>query len=438
VNESLQGYQKFNVVDANGERGTFFAYVSTAPYLTPYLATASEALASSQVLYVDSDIANLMGDSPSPGALPDGSVISIMSNSGFTNVYSAIASPDGNHANDVITDVLTNPTIGLTVDLSWLVKGLGFNAANVTPALPDYIRGVGRPTVTAVDGGPPFTIALHGYQTFEYLGADGEPIGEFNAVTTPTTDAVGFHTQALLVTGYPETGQGDAPPIGTVYNTINFNNLSNVYSSIPQDDGTSKISDILTDTQTGQTIDLSWLVQGYDASKGLTDGTNIWSFDFGDGYTIAASDAQEVFTGVNGLPPLTASFQGVQVFEVKHGSGSAGTFTAYVTTLPTMWSLNAAEGLLVTDSSSSAVPVGSVFDVQTFPFGFQTTYSDLVGAGANGQNLITETLTTPWGTELDVSWLVQGIDAASGLDPTIANPLVSFMNKAWLDLFHLF
>ena len=90
------------------------------------------------------------------------------------NVYSAIASADGNHANDVVTDILTNTRTGQTIDLSWLVNGLGFNAADVTPALPDYIQGVGDPTVTAVTGLPPLTIALQGYQTFEYLGADGE------------------------------------------------------------------------------------------------------------------------------------------------------------------------------------------------------------------------------------------------------------------------
>ena len=70
---------------------------------------------------------------------------------------------------------------------------------------------------------------------------------------TTTTDIFGFYTEALLVTGYPDTGPGDAPPIGSVYNTINFLNLSNVYSSIPQGDGTDKITNILTNTSTGQT-----------------------------------------------------------------------------------------------------------------------------------------------------------------------------------------
>ena len=168
----------------------------------PPLRSSHSAISSSasrrpntQVLYVDSGVANLLGDSPGTGALPDGSVISTTRFGGdFVNVYSAIASPDGNHANDVVTDILTNTRTGQTIDLSWLVNGLGFNAADVTPALPDYITGVGDPTVTAVTGLPPLTIAVQGYQTFEYLGADGEPIGHFNAVTTTTTDGFDFHT----------------------------------------------------------------------------------------------------------------------------------------------------------------------------------------------------------------------------------------------------
>ena len=76
VNQSIQGYQKFNFVDANGNTGTFYAYVSTAPYLTPHLPTREQHLRATKVLYVDSGVANLLGDSPGTGALPDGSVIS--------------------------------------------------------------------------------------------------------------------------------------------------------------------------------------------------------------------------------------------------------------------------------------------------------------------------------------------------------------------------
>ena len=98
VNESIQGYQKFNVVDANGNPGTFYAYVTTAPYL----ASPSDHLPAARYLYVDSGIANLLGESPGTGALPDGSVISMSSSGGsFVNVYSAIAGDDPNNGNDV-------------------------------------------------------------------------------------------------------------------------------------------------------------------------------------------------------------------------------------------------------------------------------------------------------------------------------------------------
>ena len=427
VKESIQGYQKFNVVDANGNpAGTFYGYVST----NPYLANPSEAPTSTQVIYVDSGIANLLGDSPVTGALPDGSVITVERgfNGAFVGVYSAIPSTTPGGAGTV-TLTLTDTNTGRTIDLSRLIR---YNAADLTPALPDYINGVGDPTVTAITGHPPTWIAVQGYQTFEYLGSDGSPVGNFNAVVTTTKDIFGFHTEALLVTGYPDTGQGDAaPPIGSVYNTINFLNLSNVYSSIPQDDGTGIITNILTNTSTGQTRDLSWLFQRNDASAGLTDPSGpAQAFSFG-GYTISpAQDHPEVFTGVNGLPPMNASIQGEQLFDFTHGTDS-GTFTAVVTTLPIG---DHAQGLLVTSSSDPAtVPVGSVFDVRTYPFGFVSTYASLVGAGANGQNLITQTLVTPWGVDIDLSRRVQGLDAAAGLNP--ADGFVSFANKPWLELF---
>ncbi len=98
-----------------------------------------------------------------------------------------------------------------------------------------------------------------------------------------------------------------------------------------------------------------------------------------------------------------------------------------------MWLINDGQALLVTESSSPAVPVGSVFDIATDGNGFVTTYADLVGVGANGKNLITVTVTTPWGMDIDVSWLYQNVDAAAGLDP--ADGLVSFANASWLELF---
>ncbi len=105
--------------------------------------------------------------------------------------------------------------------------------------------------------------------------------------------------------------------------------------------------------------------------------------------------------------------------------------------MPTMAESNYAEALLVTSSSDpNVVPVGSVFDVSTYGGGWENIYADLAGAGANGHDVITDTLVTPWGTDIDLSWLLQGTDAAAGLNPS--DGLVSFLDTAWLDLFHLF
>lgn len=433
VNESIQGYQSFDVANGGTPLGTVYGYESTAPYLAPHI-DINNSLVGSQVLYVDSGVANLLGETPGTNPLPDGSVISTTWSGGGTleSVYSAI--PGAGGAPDKVTDILVNTVTGQSFDLSWLVNGLGFDAANVTPALPSYITGIGDPVVTAVNGLPPLTIALQGTQHFDYNPTDG-PGGTFGGLETTTTDGLGFHTEAILVT---KDVTGGAPAVGSVFNTIDWHNLSNVYSSIPQGDGTDKVTDILTNTQTGQTIDLSSLFQAYDASKGLTDGTNIQPFDFG-GNTIAPdSSSPEVFTGINGLPPGNASIQGVQDFLVTDANHApAGSFTADVTTIPQMWFSNNAESLLVTDSQIASIPNGSVFDIQSYGFGFENIYADLAtGSLTDGTpNTITDTLVTPLGN-LDLSWLYQSLDAANGLNPS--DGLVSFLDAAWLDLIHLF
>ncbi len=424
VNETLQGYQEFNVSDSTGALGTAYGYESTAPYLTPYLPGSSDALSSSQVIYVDSDVP---GGPGTAGALPDGSVVSTTwTGQYFEDIYSAIpgAGPGGT---DLVTDTLKTP-FG-TIDLSQFINSLGFDAANVQSALPSYITGVDDPTVTAVNGLPPLTIALQGTQEFNDTEGSG---GTFDGLETTTRDGFGFHTEAILVT---QDLSGNAPPVGTVYNTIDFHNLSNVYSSVPGADGKDVVTDILTNTTTGKTTDLSGLFLLDDASKGLTDGTNIQPFSF-DAYQISATpDSPEEFTGINGLPPGNASFQGLQAFDFTHGADT-GTFNADVTTMPTLAYSNYAEALLVTSSSDpDTLPVGSVLDVSTLPSGLENIYADLPGMGTDGHNLITDTLVTSFG-DYNLSWLVQGLDASAGLSP--ADGLVNFLDAGWLDLLHMF
>ena len=425
VNASLQGYQQFDVFgnDSDDPAGHFYAYVSTVPYLASRADIADEELTTSQVLYVSPDVPGY--EDPTGIAPTVGSVISTTGSFGglFTNVYSA--TPSGETT--TITDILKTP-FG-NIDLSQFVNVLGVDAVNVPSVLPNGITATSDPVITAVGGVPPFTIDHQGYQSFQY----GEnPDATFNAIQTTTTDLVGFHTEAFLVTG--DTGTADSLPIGSVYNTIDFYDLSNVYSSIPQPDGTDEVTDILTDTNTGQSLDLSPIFSPYDASAGLDDGSLLRPISFGDDIIKAAPDAQLTYTGINGLPPGNFSIQGTGQFGVYDDGADtpSSTFEADVTTIQPMFVSSFTETLLVTDSPDPALPDGSIINFASFGLGFENYYTDLAGLGPDGQNLITDTFVTPFGN-LDLSWLYASLDASAGLTP--AEGLASFADQPWLDLF---
>lgn len=436
-NGAVQGYQHFDIMQGGKDLGTVYGYESTSPYLGPNLPGGinaepglSQVGTASQVLYVDSDVPG-----GSSGVLPNGSVIATwpLDGTAYENVYSAIPSPtSGDPA--TVTDYLVNTTTNQTINLSGLVNDLGItDAANTTPALPDYITGVGDPTVTGVGGLPPLTIALSGTQEFSDDAAG--QTGDFNAVETTTTDGFGFHTEALLVT---QDINGSAPAVGSVFNTIDLGHLQNVYSSIPGADGKDVVTDILTNTKTDATINLSSLFTGDDASAGLTDGSNVQSFFDGTGYTIVP-DGQETFTGVDGLPPSNASIQGTEQFEVYHnGVPVPGeTFTADVTTVPQMALSNDAEALLVTSDDGGTggtapgdlPPVGSVFDIQSDGYGDEHVYSDLAATSPGGHDVISDWFVTPIFGNFNLSPFYQDLDAADGLNK------VSFADALSSDLF---
>ena len=436
VNESVQGYQKFDVYDGDTVTGSFYAYVSTASYRTPYLFGSKDK--SSQVLYVDSSIGKLFGDEPSTAFLPDGSVISTYSIGTLRNVYQAIPGNDPNSgSDDVVNDYLTDTRSGKVTDLTALIRGLGFNAAYVPPILPTYIRGVGNPVATSISALPPITIGVQGYQTFEHLDANGQPDGQFYAVITTTEDTIGFKTQALLVTGYPEGQQGNSPAVGTVFNTVKYGDLLIVYRSEPQATGPAKVTVTIQNVKTPDAtpLDVSWLYQDSNASQGLTDGTNVYPFTFAKGYTVTpTAGEQELFTGVNGLPPVSATVSSNQVFTVTKDGQELGTFTAVVTTTPKMLLTSKSQALLVTASNVADVPVGSVFDVYTTSSGAQRIYTDLVGKGTDGTNKVTLIQVNRNGSISDLSWTVRGKDASAGLDPDRGD--VIFDNEPWLNLFY--
>jgi hypothetical protein len=97
-----------------------------------------------------------------------------------------------------------------------------------------------------------------------------------------------------------------------------------------------------------------------------------------------------------------------------------------------MFLSNYTESLLITDSLNPDLPEGSIIDFTNYGFGFENLYMDLPGLGADGENLITDTFSTPLG-DIDLSWLYAMLDASAGLDPS--DGLVSFADAPWLELF---
>ena len=431
VDSSLQGYQEFHLLDGNDNNlGTFYAYEATSQYLAPLTGGLSDQ-SGTQVLYVDSGVASLLGDSPTGSVLPDGTIISNSSGLGGAYELTYVAIPGADGAPDTITETLKTAFGTINIPTS-------FDAADLSPVLPDGITGIDTPVITSISGLPPLDVAVQGVQSFNDDGA-----GTFTAVETTTRDGFGFSSQALLVTadtaGTAGTGAGDVPPVGSVFNTLALGHWENVYTSLasPTPGGQDVITDTLINTKTGKTINLDSLFAGNDASAGLGDGSNFQPVTLSSGDIVQADpNSPEVFTGINGLPPGDASIQGTQLFDILHGTDQVGTFNADVTTVPTMEYSNYAETFLVTDSTDpTLVPDGSVFDVASYGNGWENVYTDLPGLGHAGHNLITDTLVTPLG-HLDLSWLYQGLDASAGL--THADGFVNLLDAAWLDLLHLF
>lgn len=145
-----------------------------------------------------------------------------------------------------------------------------------------------------------------------------------------------------------------------------------------------------------------------------------------------ASDPGTVLEDLSqsGIPPLYYQSDGVQLFDVVDTTQSpageydvVGQYDAAVSDLygPNGSLFNQQE-VVLTESASGVTgsapgdepPIGSVLDTTNFGGGFENEYSDLVGAGSGGSNLITDTVVTPFGDfNIPTSFDAAGIDAAN-------------------------
>jgi len=391
---SVQGQQVFEVFDTTTDKtvGTFDADESTQPSLYG---------AAHEYLLVTDDLSGTVGtttgDTP-----PVGSAIDIADyGHGYETIFSALAGSDG----DVLTKTLITPFGTETMPAYYdVAAGLGSHTLDDEPLrLTDgyYLAPATAATETigSVNGVAPADIAVEGNDLFEVYNASDQAMGAFEADVTNTSDVLFNYTEEIYVTqdisGTVGTAAGDTPAVGTLYNAFYLfgsHSIYNLYSVTPSSSG-NVVSDVLISPYGEIKIPIPW-----DATTAL----NVNSFTIPtDGESVVPVGSEQIF-GFNGVPPLDSSVQGFQVFELDDASGNPiGTFDADTTTATGLLG-NSSEAVLVTADSGTAgleagdlPPVGSVFDVNDYGFGYETIYSDLVST--DGANVITETFVTPFG-----------------------------------------
>jgi hypothetical protein len=403
VNGSVDGYQLFDVDDTTvgttGDPdvvGTFEGDEST--FTDPFGDTNEEILVTSDV---SGTAGTAAGDDP-----PVGSVIDYYHFAGSSeNVYSDLHSPSGNVISDTVSTPYGDFTDGTTFDAASAVSAyhatdIAITDGTIVPDLP-YTEHI-----TAINGLPPLSVAVQGFEKFDVDGGSGASVGSFDATETTTTDGIGTVTQAILVTkdlsGTPGDAAGDVPPVGSVFNTLTAGANENIYSDIAATTpgGTDTVTDVVV-TPYGD-FDLPTT---FDATAAIA-AANAATIDLPNGYDIVSDPGTETLTGVNGLPPIDVAEQGDgEVFNVDNASGtSVGSFEGDVTTTADPYG-NTSQTILVTADESGTAggaagdvpPVGSEFDLLTFgDTGYSLIYSDLAST-TGGSDIVAETLVTPMG-----------------------------------------
>ncbi len=420
---SVDGQQLYSYTDTTtNTNGTFEAFVSTSTNM--YGATTTEVMVAPGT-YADN-------------APPVGSVFDTTTNSHNANYtfYSDLKGA-GPGDKDVITEISHNAfgshNVATSYDAAAVVQTDQFNIGNgyTIDAVPSTDPGGGY-DMTGINGLPPDDMVYQGSQLFNVEDAQGNVVGSFEALKTTTSDLAGSYTQALLVTqdisGPVGTGAGDIPNVGSVYNTFTIGGIRSIYEDLTPTQQGAK--DVVMYGFTNPTNS-----NGFDASAAPALGAQQY-IPFGTGDHIVADPSfQEVFTGVNGLPPYDVAIQGYQLYDVENAQGTVlGTFYGDVTTTENGYG-HINQAIVVTQdvmNPSNDPTVGSVFDTAPHGLGGELVYTDLVGAGSNNTNLITESIlnashetTRNLHQTYDFSQLFHNVEFQSYTEPAAAADLSS-------------
>lgn len=392
---TVQGDQEFEYTDTtNGDTGTFSGFENTS----------TDSLGDTNVeIYVASDDSG--ADAPSVGSVFDAYTFD---DGVFENVYSAIPSASGDQISDILVTPFGDYTLPVTFDAADVpvadAGGVPIGNGDVV----DPVTGAGSQDILAISGVSPLDVALQGIQTFDVNSNLGAAFDSDEAITQ---DILGTNTQAVLVThdlaGTVGPAAGDTPEVGSIFNSIDYFGVDNVYSDLVSSSGANVITDTVETSSGAFTIPVT-----FDAAQ-VESASNGTEVDVPGSYQIDPTsdlDFTGSYSGINGLPPLNVGVEGTQDFDFTDGAQS-GSFTADVTN--TLDALdNSTETILVTSSSDAdALPVGSVFETVTWgDTGFGNIYSDIASTVAGG-DVISDTLVTPFG---DFT-VPMTFDAAAGL-----------------------
>jgi hypothetical protein len=355
-----------------------------------------------QLLVTGNDGANV---GTGPGQTPPvGSLISDFSFFGLGGLsYSAMPSPTGAKVSTKLRTPFGSFALPITYDVSAGIAdhtfdnrpvqlGGGFTLAPADPA---------AEIITGTIGLPPGFNSVQGRQQFGIFDAAGRSVGSFEGVFTTTGDILGFYTQAILVTANDGINvgarPGQTPTVGTVYNVIYVggDNLSLLYSSIPQPTGTAITISLRTPLGV---VDLPpALFNSFNASVEPP----LPSLTAPGGQKFVATSSFLPF-GVNGLPPREMETQGYQQFDVYDAFGrKMGSVAADVSS---QWDLFGVQSkaLLITKvngtagSGPASIPsVGTKLDFVYFPGGLG--YASAVVPVSDAATLNWFSFITPFG-----------------------------------------
>lgn len=344
-------------------------------------------------------------------------------NSGYGSVYSAMPEPEGS----VVRWTLLTPFGHIPLPPFYdATKGFAdYSEVNQPFSLGNgYSIGPANPEnpwlTTAIAGLSPIYTVEQGVQKFRvYDTATGVTTGTFTGYTTPTRDALIFHTMAILVTDTEGstnvgTGPGQVPPLDTVYNILYIGSIRPyvLYSSSPSASGDVISTKLVTPRRA---LELPF---SFNASTPPPPEP----FQVPGGYRFVPTSPLHRI-GLNGLPPLDVLFQGYQQFDVldpvgnKIGSVDADVSHQWNGVEPRALFSVQNTGMLITKVTSGTPgsgpgdvpPVGSVFNfLHSRVPGLERFYSALPSPTGN---LITNMLVTPLGN----IHVPTKYDAAAGL-----------------------